>query len=138
MLTAHVLLGWLFALAAGIAGACILERPPVHAVAAHQAHGARVADEAAASPSPEQHRSSADGHAPHGSDPDCLKSCDERSSALLAAKQQIDEPHPTAALPLQRDPWPLQPLSEAERSGADRAVVHPRLPVRIAYLRLAL
>ena len=86
-----VLLVWLFAVASGVANACLLEvseAPGTHAHAA-MAGSAPVGD---AAPVWAGHLEAGDGHDDdsHASAPLCLKVCDDGSTALLKLQAGVD------------------------------------------------
>lgn len=110
-----VLMVWLFALSAGVANACLLERPGVPAHAAVQHGGA--ADTSAAP---------------------CLKVCDDGTRLLVKLPPGIDHPGPDTA-PLVAVVWSLTvPVAMAPRAPRHRQSGLPELPIRVRYSRLAL
>ena len=130
-----VLLTWLFALASGVANACLLETPTTHAhvVAAASegtyasvvtaGHTGAVADHGDKSPT---------AKAP------CLKLCDDSSNALPT---QLSMTHADMGpAPLTRVLWLVAaaddvapfPIGDAARPAL------PELPLRVRYSRLAL
>ena len=131
---AMVLLTWLFALASGVANACLLETPTTHAhVVAAASEGARVSAVMAG------HTGAvADGgHESSTAKAACLKVCDESSNAL--ATQLSRALADTGPTPLVKVLWPV--------AAADRVAPSPpgdpwptatKLPLRLRYSRLAL
>ena len=131
-----VLLVWLFALASGVANACLLEIPDLYAQPA--ARSAVTADrdgaESAAHPSPSA------GH--HGDTDDgkesCLKVCDDGTHTLNNASPGVDQADPGAA-PLFATLWTGFPLLVSVSHRPDEwaiPIVGP--PFRVRYSRLAL
>ena len=129
-----VLLAWLFALASGVANACLFETPltPAHVVTA-ASRGANVSAVMAGY----QKAVADDGHESSAAEAPCLKVCDESSNALVSQPSlaQAD----TGPAPLVKVVW----LAAA----ADRmALFHTgapwpattKLPIRLRYSRLAL
>lgn len=106
-----MLLLWLFALASGVANACMLEQPASHAPSAAAAH---------AEPSKVP----------------CLKACDDGSQALLKQSQPAAPCDPGAA-PLVAILWvAASPEARLVRGLADPPSPPPPAPVRILYSRL--
>jgi hypothetical protein len=135
---ALVLFGWLFALAAGIVNACVVE-PQLR-------HGSVSA------PNNSQHSTVAanplhDAHAPGGSDhpsphtgkAPCVKFCDEPSTVAKTLQLQIDPFSAAWLAPLSADPLPVEakPLP-AGGFRASHALWRPAIPIPIAFLRLSL
>ena len=84
-----VLLVWLFAVASGVANACLLEvseAPGTHAHAA-MAGSAPVGDPAAVGAG---HLEAGDGHDDSHASAPCLKVCDDGSTALLKLQAGVD------------------------------------------------
>lgn len=110
-----VLMLWLFALSAGVANACLLERPGVPAHAAVE-HGG-VADTPATP---------------------CLKVCDDGTRLLLKLPSGAGHPEPDAAA-LVAVVWSLTvPVAMAPRQLGHRLGGVAELPLRVRYSRLAL
>jgi hypothetical protein len=129
-----VLLAWLFALASGVANACLLETSTTHAhfvtaafegartsavMAGHTGVVADSGDELPAAKAP------------------CLKVCDESSNAL-ATQLSMAQPDMGPA-PLVRVVW-LAAASDrvAPSETGDPGLPAPELPLRVRYSRLAL
>ena len=129
-----VLLAWLFALASGVANACLFETPATYAhVVATASGGVRVSAVMAAhtgAVSDGSHQS------PVAKAP-CLKVCDESSNAL--ATQPSLAQADMGPAPLVRVLWLV---SEADRgatsSAGDPEPAVAELPLRVRYSRLAL
>ena len=123
-----VLLAWLFALASGVANACLLEAPTTHAhVVAAAYEGASVSAVMAGHT----------GAVADDSDAPCLKICDESSNALATqlSKAQAD----MGLAPLVRLLWLVavaDRVAPSETGDPGRAAT--RLPLRLRYSRLAL
>ncbi len=110
-----VLLVWLFALSAGVANACLLERPgiPAHATVAH-------------------------GGTPDTPGAPCLKVFDDGTRLLVKLPSGVDHTDPDAA-PLVAVVWSLTvPVAMAPREPGHRHRSLPELPIRVRYSRLAL
>ena len=131
---AMVLLTWLFALASGVANACLLEPPttPAHVVAA-ASDGARAVAVTAG------HTGAvADGgHESLSAEAPCLTVCDDSSNAL------VSQPNMTQAdagpAPLVRVIWPAVVADQvAPSQTGDPWPSATRLPLRLRYSRLAL
>jgi hypothetical protein len=127
-----VLLVWLFALASGVANACLLE-----------AHEMRSSGAAKASQAPGEfvvHRQSATGH-DDGSDSSketCLKACDDGSHTLLKAQSGVDQTDPGTA-PLIATLWSsATPVAGVARRVEDLQVPLVGPPFRVRYSRLTL
>ena len=129
-----VLLAWLFALASGVANACLLETPTTHAhvltaafegartLAVMAGHTGVVADSG--------------GELPAAKAP-CLKVCDESSNAL-ATQLSLAQPDMGPA-PLVRILWLVAATDRVATSSAgDPEPPAPALPLRVRYSRLAL
>ena len=129
-----VLLTWLFALASGVANACLLEPPtaPAHVVAA-ASEEARVVDVMAG------HTGAvADGGQESSSaEAPCLKVCDESSNAL--ATQLSRALADTGPAPLVKVLWPVAAADHvAPSQTGDPWPAITKLPLRLRYSRLAL
>ena len=110
-----VLMAWLFALSAGVANACLLERPgvPAHVAVEH-------------------------GGAPDAPATPCLKLCDDGTRLLVKLPSGVDHTEPDAA-PLVAVVWSLTvPVAMAPRAPGHRQGGLPELPIRVRYSRLAL
>lgn len=128
---------WLFALAAGIANACVLEPQSRQGVAAavHDSQGAL-----ASNPGHGAHASS--GHrqgSPKADKAPCAKFCDDPSAGAQGVKQEID-PSSTVWLA----PLPMRPLlieatpRVAGAFAADHGLRRPAAAIAITFLRLTL
>ena len=129
-----VLLAWLFALASGVANACLFETPTTHAhIVAAAPDGVRVSAVMAG------HTGAIadDGDESSTAKAACLKVCDESSNAL--ATQLSRALADTGPTPLVKVLWPV--------AAADRVAPSPpgapwptatKLPLRLRYSRLAL
>ena len=129
-----VLLTWLFALASGVANACLFETPtaPAHVVAAGfgEARGLAVMAGHMGAIADGGHESSV-AEAP------CLKVCDDSSNAL------VSQPNMTQAdagpAPLVRILWPVAIADRvAPSQTGDPWPSATKLPLRLRYSRLAL
>ena len=131
---AMVLLTWLFALASGVANACLFETPTTHAHVVAAASGeARVVDVMAG------HTGAvADGdHASSSAEAPCLKVCDEISTALVSQPSQAQAD--TGLAPLVRVLWPVAVADRvAPSQTGDPWPSATKLPLRLRYSRLAL
>ena len=131
-----VLLVWLFALASGVANACLVETPDLHAQAVTKsvATAGRDAAESAVHPSPSagQHDDSGD------SKESCLRVCDDAAHTLTNAYPDVDHADPGPA-PLFATLWIGSPLlvSVSHRPD-DWAIPLVGPPFRVRYSRLAL
>ena len=131
-----VLLVWLFALASGVANACLLATPEMHSNPATEAL-------------PKSAHATAElvGHvgaiAGHGDDSDnsrvpCLKACDDGSHSLRNAHSGVDQTDPGPA-PLVAILWTaVTPVVSAPRRLDDLQLPIVGPPFRVRYSRLAL
>lgn len=129
-----VLLAWLFALASGVANACLLETPTTHVhVAAAASDGARVLTVMAG------HTGAvADGgHESSSAEATCLKVCDDSSNALVSQPSMTQAG--TGPAPLVREIW-LDAVADhvAPFQPGDLWPAATKLPLRLRYARLAL
>ena len=137
VVAAQVLLTWLFALGAGIVNACVLEPELRHPVtnASHDQHhsgsGSHHHDT--------HHSGGHDRPSPHANNAPCAKFCDEPSTGAQTLQPQIDPFHaiglaapPVNSLTLDATP----PVGRA--FAADHEQWRPAIPIRLAFLRLAL
>ena len=119
-----VLLAWLFAVAAGVANACLLETPALGAVAVLEpSHSHAFAGHAEASGAAKE---------------SCLKSCDGGTQALPKAQAGADQSDPGPA-PLFTTLWTpsTRPvLASRQWHQLQLPIVGP--PLRVRYSRLAL
>jgi hypothetical protein len=129
-----MLLAWLFALASGVANACLLETPNTHAhIAAAASGAAHVPAVMAGHTGVVVH----DGDESPAAKAPCLKVCDDSAKALAT---QLSLAHADMGpAPLVRVIWLV--------AAADRVALHPTgdpgsampdLPLRVRYSRLAL
>jgi hypothetical protein len=131
-----VLLVWLFALASGVANACLLEARATHG------HGA-----AAGTSETAMSNAISAGHVGAVADHDagagsskapCLKVCDDGSQSLVKQQSTFDLSHPGPAL-LVAIVWAAAvPVVSAPRRMDDLQPSIPGLPLRVRYSRLAL
>ena len=131
-----VLLVWLFALASGVANACLLETSEPHSVAANG-----VAAPGSQTPAELPARLGADaGHHDEsdGAKESCLKACDDGTHTLPKAYAGVDHDDPGPA-PLVATLWTgsLHVVS-APRRVDDLAIPIVGPPLRVRYSRLAL
>ena len=131
-----VLLAWLFALASGVANACLLETPDLHVQAMTKSvvtAGRDAAKSAVhASSSAGQHDDTDDGKE------SCLKVCDDGTHTLTNAASGVDHTDPGPA-PLFATLWTGSPLLVSVSHRPDEwaiPIVGP--PFRVRYSRLAL
>ena len=132
------LLVWLFALASGMANACLLETPGTHTHVAAQTsvRGAPVHDDEALA----HHSVAADAHDDGSNVPkkSCLKACDDGSKGLVKLQSGVDLNYPGLA-PLVVFTWDAATPVVSAPSRFDELqvpVVGP--PLRLRYLRLTL
>ena len=137
-----VLLVWLFAVASGVASACLLQASDGSQAPGVHAHRAMAASAASGDPTavPAGHFEAGDGHDgdTRAAAPLCLKVCDEGSTALLKLQAPVDLSDPGMA-PLVAVVWnPAAPgiSGPCWRVDAQPAPAGP--PVRDRYCRLAL
>ena len=135
--TALVLMAWLFALASGIANACLLE-----GARGTHAHAAGVEE------SPHTHAATEPlGHAPDiaGNTDEspttralCLDACDDRAHAQVKQHASPDQPH-LAPLTVIASIWlATQPMASMVRLQRDNHAEPFDVPIRIRYARLTL
>lgn len=127
-LAAQVLLAWVFALASGIAHACIvgLESAPA---ARAQGHGHELAVD------DHEHAAGMAASSP------CAKFCDDESSVVpaSAAAGSVVATFGAWMAPSPQSAWPtFADEAGAAVGGAEPAPEHGRIPIPIAFLRLAL
>jgi hypothetical protein len=131
-----VLLVWLFALASGVANACLLQAPKTHShgLAAAKFSGKAHAPAGAAHAGAPASR----GDEGHASAAPCQKVCDDGSRSVPQPDLKFAQPDPgpaplvvvlwTATMPVVSAPGPMDDLQPAT----------PGLPLRVRYARLAL
>lgn len=120
-----VLLVWVFALASGVANACLLQTPELHSkVPAQSAH----------------HPGASSGHHDDAdnSKESCLKVCDDGTHSLVKTPLDVDHTDPGRA-PLVTVLWTGSPPEiSAPRRLDDLAIPIAGPPFRVRYSRLAL
>ena len=130
------LLGWLFALASGVANACFLETHEPHSTAAK-------GSPTTTSQAPAElltHQGAPAGHddASDSSKESCLKVCDDGTHALPNAYSGVEHTDPGPA-PLVATLWTgSPPVVAAPRRLDDLAIPIVGPPFRVRYSRLAL
>ena len=131
-----MLLVWLFALASGVANACFLEVPGLHARAAQESVET-------ASHAPTEllaHLGAPAGHhdKPGSTKESCLKVCDDGMNAVVKAYAGFDHTDPGPAT-LVTTLWiGSAPIVSAPRRLNDLAIPIVGPPIRVRYSRLAL
>ncbi len=131
-----VLLVWLFALASGVANACLLESPELHSKAPNGPSSMTIH-------APAELAGHAGTHAGHddGSDntrKSCLKVCDDGTHTLPSANSGVDHTDPGPAL-LVATLWAGSPhVISVSRRMHDSAIPVVGPPLRVRYSRLAL
>ena len=134
--TFMVLLVWLFALASGVANACLLEARETHAHIA-TAEYSEAAHTPALSPG---HAATVPDHddGSHAAKAPCLKVCDDGSHSLPKPDLKVAQPDPRPA-PLVAVLWtPAMAVIVAPGQVDDRQPAIAWLPIRVRYSRLAL
>ena len=131
---AMVLLTWLFALAAGVANACLLETPTTHAhIAAAASDGTRVVAVMAGHTGAVAEGS----HESSSAKASCLKVCDETSNALIGQPDRVEAAAGPA--PLVQIMWLVAAADRvAPFQPDDLWPATTKLPLRLRYSRLAL
>ena len=137
-----VLLVWLFAVASGVANACLLEASDGSPAPGVHAHGAMAASAASGDPTavPAGHVKAGDGHDDdtRAAAPICLKVYDDGSTALLKLQAPTDLSDPGMA-PLVAVMWnPAVPATSGRCWRFDAQTLPAGPPVRDRYCRLAL
>ena len=137
-----VLLVWLFAVASGVASACLLQASDGQPAPGVHAHRAMAASAATGDPTavPAGHVEAGDGHHEdtRAAAPLCLKVCDEGSTALLKLQAPVDLSDPGMA-PLVAVVWnPAAPGTSGSCWRVDAQPLPAGPPVRDRYCRLAL
>ena len=137
-----VLLVWLFAVASGVANACMLQASDGSSAPGVHAHGAMAAAAASSDPTAVSagHVEAGDGHDDdtRAAAPLCLKVCDEGSTALLKLQAPVDLSDPGMA-PLVAVVW--NPAASGTSGPCWRVDAQPPPagpPFRDRYCRLAL
>lgn len=131
-----VLLVWLFALASGVANACLLETREPHSVAAKES-AAPTSQAPAELPA---RLGTETGHhdGSNGAKESCLKVCDDGTHTVPKAYSGVDHTDPGPA-PLVATLWTGSPhVVSAPRRADDLAIPAVGPPLRVRYSRLAL
>ena len=138
LIAAHMLLVWFFALASGVANACIVE-PELRNAALSGSHDHSGNSQA------HQHSHSGgsigqEDPSQHSDNAPCVKFCEQESIGTPPVKQQVD---PASAVPLAPPPSAALTVQMVlERAGAFRVepafLLYGRIPIPIAFLRLTL
>lgn len=130
-----VLLAWLFAVASGVANACLLHSPhhDLHISAA----AASVADV------PTYLAADAGDIAAHSDDvhtysPPCQKVCDDTPQSLPTALSVVDQTNPGLSSPIALLWSATAPIAAGSRRTTKMQPAMPELPIRLRYTRLAL
>ncbi|WP_049763646.1 hypothetical protein [Polaromonas naphthalenivorans] len=132
-----VLLVWLFALASGLANACLLQAQETHS------HGIATAEFSGIAHAPAPWPAHAGAVASHGDDSHastapCLKVCDEGSRSVPKPDLKVAQTDPGPA-PLLVVLWTAAaPVVPALGQMDDMQPATPGLPLRVRYSRLAL
>jgi hypothetical protein len=132
-----VVLVWLFALASGVANACLLEARGTHS------HGSPVAYSSATEAASGISAGHAGAIASHDAGSDtakasCLKVCDDRSQSLLKQQSGFDLTDPGQA-PFVVLVWTAAtPVVSAPKQANIQQPHAPGLPIRTRFSRLAL
>lgn len=135
----QLLVAWLFALAASVVNACLLEPGSRYGDAVASAMNDRHAA-AAAGHHRDTEAAGAQGHRQsHSGKTPCAKFCDDPSTGAQAIKQQVDPFHTALLVPLPVCAAPVDPTpAEVGAYAADHALWRPAIPVQITFLRLNL
>ena len=135
--TVIVLITWLFALASGIANACLLEGPG--GTHSHAAGVEQSPHSHAHAGIPEQATDNAD--VSEQSAPTkalCLDACDDRAHAMVKQDTVVDQPH-FSLLTIIAFVWlAAQPMESAERTERHNRADVSDVPIRVRYSRLTL
>ena len=142
-----VLLLWLFALASGVANACLLETPGLHSSSHSNPHANPHANAAQAPaheashahPQPPGDRANAAGNSdPDASKQACLKACDDGTRTVPKAYASVEQVDPGPP-PLVATLWVARAHAAPAPGRLDELavpIVGP--PLRVRYSRLAL
>ena len=130
---------WLFALASGMANACLLEAPAAH-VHARSGHAFTAVAQVATADEVAELQAD-DHHHPEGDDASkdaCVKTCDSGSNAPAKLKIGFDSTNPATAFLVTTVQPVAMPVTSTRRRLNDmrRPVDGP--PLRVRYSRLAL
>jgi len=132
-----VLLGWLFALASGVANSCLLEARATHAHAA-PVEWSETAQASLVSPG---HAGVVAGHGgddSHAAKAPCLKACEDGAYSLSRQHLKATQADPGPA-PLMSILWTaVTPAITKPRRMDDVQPALPERPIRVRYSRLAL
>ena len=131
-----VLLGWLFALASGVANACLLETPEMHSSAARAA-----APKTSHAPAElVGHPQATAGHdaGPDASKESCLKACDDGTHTLPNTQSGVDQTDPGQAALVATLWTSTAHIVAAPRRPGDLQLPTVGPPFRVRYSRLAL
>ena len=131
-----VLLGWLFALASGVANACLLEARITHAHAA-PVESSETAQTPLVSPGHVGVVAGHDGDS-HPSKAQCLKVCDDGARSLPKQDLKATQADPGPALLLSILWTAVTPAAPTTRRMDDVLPALPERPIRVRYSRLAL
>ncbi len=134
--TRLVLLGWLFALVAGVANACLLEVRVTHA----HATPVELFETVQAPLVSAAHAGVVAGHGgddSHAAKAPCLKACDDGAHSLARQDLTATQADPGPA-PLLSILWTASPAAMALRRMDDVQPALPERPIRVRYSRLAL
>jgi hypothetical protein len=124
-----VLFVWLFALAAGVANACLLEEPGTHG---HDAHAAAESDGHAGAVASHDHGDS------HGAKSDCVKFCSDSAHSPTSPDLKVVQADIGLA-PLVTLLWnSAEPIDAAPRHGIADPPPAAGPPIRVRFSRLAL
>ena len=132
---AVVLLAWVFALASGVANACLLE-PSQNSFYVPLVVSSGVDSPARLEALPIV--GAGHGHALDASHAPCVKVCIDTSQSLPKGQAGVDETHPALSPPVAMLWATAVPAGSLLRRVADRQPVVPELPTRLRYSRLAL
>ena len=135
--TALVLIAWLFALASGIANACLLEE--ARGTHSHAAGIEKSPHTHAATELPEQTTDSeGDTDQSPAAKALCLDACDDRTHALPKQDASLDQPQ-LAPVTVIAIVWlATQPIESVVRLERDNHVGPFDVPIRVRYSRLTL
>ena len=136
-----MLIGWLFALASGIANACLLEQARGTHVHAHS-HAAGIEESphahAVTQPSEQANDSEGDGDLSPAVKALCLDACGERTHFLPKQGSPLDQPD-LPPLTVVAVVWiASQPIAAAVRVEPDKDADRFGIPIRLRYSRLTL
>lgn len=131
-----VLMAWLFALASGVANACLLETPAMHSSGAQSASS--TAQHALAEVLIEHEAAEGRGDHPAGVKESCLKVCDDGTHTLVKAHAGVDQADLGPA-PLLTTRWSAaMPVVLTPHRAEELHVPLCEPPLRVRYSRLTL